>query len=71
MFDFNTIDEENKEVDVTQQPEDGIYIYGLYLDGARWNNEVQAVDEQLPNQLYCYMPHIHLIPIINTKFNSP
>lgn len=71
VFDFNTIDEESKNVDLSKQPEDGIYIYGLYLDGARWNQEVQAVDEQLPNQLYCYMPHIHLIPIENTKFNAP
>jgi hypothetical protein len=37
VFDFKTIEDDSKTVDVSKQPEDGIYIYGLYLDGARWN----------------------------------
>jgi dynein heavy chain len=46
---------------VTKAPEDGAYIYGLYLDGCRWN--VDALDEALPKILYYDMPQIWIKPV--------
>jgi hypothetical protein len=40
VFDFKTINEEANTVDLTKKPEDGIFIYGLYLDGARWDTDI-------------------------------
>lgn len=56
-----------KEKDVTKPPKDGCYIYGLFLDGARWNEERDVLDEPFPKVLYCSMPYIWLIPKVLTK----
>jgi dynein heavy chain len=45
-----------------QAPEDGCYIWGLWLEGARWNPEVQSLDDSLPKQLYTRLPMMHMDP---------
>ena len=37
-FSFNVMGEEEPS-EVEEPPEDGVYIYGFYMDGARWNRE--------------------------------
>lgn len=48
---------------VDSAPEHGIYVYGLFLDGARWSNKKSSLKESKPKQLYDRMPVIHMIPI--------
>jgi hypothetical protein len=40
------LDEEPSEVE--ESPEDGVYIYGLFMDGARWDRENQCIADQFP-----------------------
>lgn len=54
---------EPRQVDINVPPEDGCYVYGLYLEGARWNHEKSKLDESKLKELYCYMPYIWLKPI--------
>jgi dynein heavy chain len=48
--------------EIRSQPEHGIYIRGLFLEGARWDHNIQSLNDSLPKQLYTELPVIHLLP---------
>jgi dynein heavy chain len=50
-----------KECDYKTPPEDGVYIYGLFLDGARWNYEAYILDESLPKVLFSPAPIVSIL----------
>jgi dynein heavy chain len=58
-FDFEVIPKDYIEV----APEDGAYIYGFFLDGARWDREKGILAEQMPKILYDSLPVIWIKPI--------
>jgi dynein heavy chain, axonemal len=46
-----------------EAPEDGVYIYGLFIEGASWSWATSTIQEQKPKVLIDSMPLIHLQPI--------
>lgn len=66
-FDYTTT---NRPVaEVTEQPKEGAYVYGLYLEGARWDEELGQLAEPNVMELYCPMPVMHFKPIIKRAKN--
>ncbi|XP_026811506.1 dynein heavy chain 7, axonemal-like [Rhopalosiphum maidis] len=59
-FDYKIMD---RKLIVNSAPENGVYVYGLFLDGARWSNKKSSLKESKSKQLYYKMPIIHMIPI--------
>ncbi|ESU37863.1 Dynein heavy chain [Giardia duodenalis] len=41
---------------------DGCYVYGLYMEGARWCMETSTIQESYSRELYSRMPVIHFLP---------
>eukprot|EP01105_Mastigella_eilhardi_P018534 TRINITY_DN42_c0_g2_i2.p1 TRINITY_DN42_c0_g2~~TRINITY_DN42_c0_g2_i2.p1 ORF type:complete len:4316 (+),score=1161.39 TRINITY_DN42_c0_g2_i2:1869-12950(+) len=60
-FDYEVLKE--TEDQIKSRPDDGCYIKGLFLEGARFNRETHVVDESLPKKLYDSLPIIWLRPI--------
>ncbi|XP_040889376.1 dynein heavy chain 1, axonemal [Toxotes jaculatrix] len=64
-FDFEVIVKSVSEI--TEKPNAGCYIYGLFLEGARWDNRGGQLTESRPKELYTEMAVIWLIPKPNRK----
>ncbi len=43
-------------------PVDGIYIDGLFIEGARWDTDTKLLEDSLPGELYSEFPIIYLQP---------
>lgn len=49
------------------KPKDGCLNYGLYLDGARWDDTADVIAESIPKVLFSGVPHILMVPVESDK----
>ncbi|NWX92741.1 DYH1 protein, partial [Nothoprocta pentlandii] len=64
-FSFEVLKESPSEL--TRRPQEGCYIHGLFLEGARWDPGAFRLAESRPKELYTEMAVIWLIPVPNRK----
>ncbi|XP_063042411.1 dynein axonemal heavy chain 2 [Engraulis encrasicolus] len=62
-FIVSTVDDNN----LLYAPKEGVYIRGLYLEGAGWDKKNSCLVEAEPMQLVSPMPTIHFRPVENRK----
>ncbi|XP_028810290.1 dynein heavy chain 2, axonemal isoform X2 [Denticeps clupeoides] len=62
-FVISTVDDSN----LLFPPKDGVFIRGLYLEGAGWDRKNSCLVEAEQMQLVCPMPTIHFKPVENRK----
>lgn len=61
QFDFVQVD--HLTIDrIKAPPEDGCYIRGLSLEGARWDYGAHVLDDSRPKELYIDLPIMWLYP---------
>ena len=58
LFDFEFIKEEIKD-----KPQDGAYVQGLYIEGAKWDYDDMCLTESDPKTLFVKCPVILLKPV--------
>jgi len=59
-FQFEILNTDASEI--LEPPPDGVFVHGLFLDGARWDREKGVLAEQLPKVLFESLPVIWLKP---------
>lgn len=65
-FDYSVVaDEENVE-----RPEDGVNVVGMYLEGAKWNAEINSLDESDPKILFVKCPMMLFSPCKTSDFKQ-
>uniref|UniRef100_A0A669PS64 Dynein axonemal heavy chain 3 n=1 Tax=Phasianus colchicus TaxID=9054 RepID=A0A669PS64_PHACC len=64
-FEFEVMKQEDT---MEKIPEDGAYVKGLFLEGARWDRESSMIGESLPKILYDPLPIIWLKPGESSRF---
>lgn len=52
---------------ITARPADGVYITGLYLEGARWDPTAHSLVDSRARELYTAFPVMHLLPEVERK----
>lgn len=60
-FNFNIKDHLTHK-DIHEKPDDGVYVWGMYLEGCRWDYGTHLLTDSLPKQLYTDLPLIHFLP---------
>lgn len=64
MFKFTVTDVEAPDhSSIKEPPKDGVYTYGLYLEGTRWDREKKQLGESAPKVLFDYLPVLLLDPV--------
>ncbi|KAG8123396.1 hypothetical protein E2320_018801 [Naja naja] len=57
--------------EITAAPPEGVYIYGLYLDGAGWDRRNNKLTESTAKILFTLLPVVHIFAINTTGPRDP
>ncbi|NXP03754.1 DYH8 protein, partial [Thinocorus orbignyianus] len=66
----NEVLKQNKE-EITAPPSEGVYIYGLYLEGAGWDRRNSKLTESTPKILFVQLPVLHMYAVNTTSPKDP
>jgi len=56
--------------DITSAPAEGVYVYGLFLDGAAWERRGCCLVEPQPKVLFTALPVVHVFAVNTTAAKS-
>ncbi|XP_028415244.1 dynein heavy chain 5, axonemal-like [Dendronephthya gigantea] len=57
--------------DLTSAPAEGVYVYGLFLDGAGWDRRNCRLVEPPPKVLFSNLPVVHIYAVNTTSAKDP
>ena len=59
------------KADVTAPPPEGVYVHGLFLDGAGWDKRNGRLMEASPKVLFVPLPVVHIYAINSRDAKDP
>ncbi len=48
---------------VTEKPEAGCYVHGIYIEGCRWDSKASLLMDSKPKELFSDLPILHIQPL--------
>jgi dynein heavy chain len=66
-YGYDMRDETVEQIKISGPADDGAFIYGLFIEGARWDMKSHLLAESRPKELFTELPLIHLLPVANRK----
>lgn len=66
-FTFKFLSEAQQEIDEGGKPESGMYTYGLFFEGARWDMSTMLLGESNPKELFTSVPVIWMRPWVTKE----
>jgi len=67
MWTFHVMKKDVSAPGVNPKPEEGCIVYGLFMDGARWDDHDQFIRDSLPKVLFTEIPYMHWTPCEKAK----
>eukprot|EP00921_Rhytidocystis_pertsovi_P005887 GHVQ01010065.1.p1 GENE.GHVQ01010065.1~~GHVQ01010065.1.p1 ORF type:complete len:574 (+),score=68.39 GHVQ01010065.1:316-2037(+) len=64
-FRYKVMDNISQEAEITDKPIDGCYVYGIYLEGCKWDKQTHELTLSSPKVLYDELPPIWLQPEVD------
>ncbi|XP_071580945.1 dynein axonemal heavy chain 8-like [Temnothorax nylanderi] len=61
----------NMAEEIKTPPPEGVYVYGLFLEGAGWDRRNSRLCESANKVLYVLMPVVHIFALHNAPDKSP
>eukprot|EP00746_Dinoflagellata_sp_MGD_P006891 gnl/MRDRNA2_/MRDRNA2_113587_c0_seq1.p1 gnl/MRDRNA2_/MRDRNA2_113587_c0~~gnl/MRDRNA2_/MRDRNA2_113587_c0_seq1.p1 ORF type:complete len:2479 (+),score=556.96 gnl/MRDRNA2_/MRDRNA2_113587_c0_seq1:117-7439(+) len=55
-------DIEDPKREIVRPPAEGVYSYGLFLEGCKWSRQTHQLEESDPKILFTELPCLHFIP---------
>ncbi|CAE7602693.1 Dnah1 [Symbiodinium sp. CCMP2456] len=70
-FSQHTMDHiSDAKAQLTTPPDDGVYVYGIFLEGARFDNTTHQLEESRPKELFTDLPPLQFLPVKNRVPNA-
>uniref|UniRef100_A0A6P7GBN3 Dynein heavy chain 8, axonemal-like n=1 Tax=Diabrotica virgifera virgifera TaxID=50390 RepID=A0A6P7GBN3_DIAVI len=66
---FNEVTKLNRE-EILQGPVEGVFVYGLFLDGAGWDKKHSRLAESINKVLYTLVPVVHIYALYNVEIKT-
>jgi dynein heavy chain len=66
-FDYSVVQDEENAL-ASERPEDGVLVIGMYIEGAKWNPEINSLDESDPKVLFTPCPMMLFSPCKQSDF---
>jgi len=67
-YDFEVVTDE--ETATKTMPKDGVNVYGMYMEGCKWNPVIHSIDESDPKVLFTKCPMMLFMPCKSTEFKT-
>ena len=60
-------DRSNDHEDILEPPEDGVIIYGIHIQGMRWDGIKNCLEDSKKGEMFSGLPPVHFLPARNRK----